>query len=114
MDNENLKQFNIQEGTIEFLVKENKLTWNDNKPTVLFNISVNSLGSLFMIKDDDNKLKFFHVILGKGRTDVEIDVSNLSVEKPHHIVATWSVTKKEVCLYIDGELKAKTEIKYSL
>jgi hypothetical protein len=113
MDNENSKQLDIQEGTIEILVKENKLIWNDNKSTILFNIPVNKTGSLFMVKDGDNKLKFFHVILEKGRTDVETDVSKLPTEKPHHIVATWSVTKKEVCLYIDGELKTKTEIKYS-
>ncbi|MDI6591729.1 MAG: hypothetical protein QME61_02200 [Patescibacteria group bacterium] len=41
-----------------------------------------------MIKDEDNKLKFFHVILGKDRTDVEVDVSNLALDKPHHIAVT--------------------------
>jgi len=104
-------QVNLQEGTIEFWVKENKLIWDDGKANVLFNIS-KSDGSLFMVKDSDNRLKFFHVILGKGRTDVEVDVSELSTNKPYYIVATWSVSKKEIALYIDGELKAKSEIQY--
>lgn len=78
-----------------FWVREDKVQWNDNKPTVLFNISVNDTGSLFMIKDDDNKLKFFHLIIGKGKTDLETDVSNLSLNKAHHITATWSINKKK-------------------
>jgi len=53
------------------------------------------------------------VLLGKGRTDVEVDVSNLSSNEPHHIAATWSITKKEIALYIDGGKKiAKSDIKY--
>lgn len=108
------KQIDIREGTIEFWVREDKIQWNDNESTVLFNVPVNNVGSLFIVKDSDNKLKFFHVILEKGRTDVETDVSNLSTNKPHYIAVTWSVSKKEVCFYIDGELKAKSEIKYSV
>ena len=113
MNSENSKQLDIREGTIDFWIRENKIQWNDNKSTVLFNIPVNNVGNLFMIKDSDNKLKFFHIVSGKGKTDVEADVSNLSPEKSHYIAVTWSVTKKEICLYIDGELKAKTKIKYS-
>ena len=113
MDNEKLKQLNMQEGTIEFLIKENKLIWNDGKTNVLFNIS-KSDGSLFMVKDSDNRLKFFHVILGKGRTDVEVDVSELPIDKPIILQLLGAQTKKEICLYIDGELKEKSEIKYSL
>lgn len=108
------RQLDIREGTIEFWAKKDKVQWNDNKSNVLFNIPVNNTGRLFMIKDDDNWLKFSHLILGKGRTDAEIDVSNLSLNDPHHIAVTWSVSKKEICLYLDGELKAKSEIKYSL
>ena len=104
-------QVNLQEGTIEFWVKENKLIWNDVRANVLFNISKGD-GSLFMVKDSDNRLKLFHVILGKGRTDVEVDVAELSINKSHYIVATWSTEKKEVALYVDGELKAKSEIQY--
>ena len=115
MNEEQIKntRIDIKEGTIEFWIRENKICWNDSKATVLFNIPVNNVGNLFMVKDDDNKLKFFHFIVGKGRTGVEVDVSGLSTDKPHYIAVTWSVTKKEICLYIDGELKAKAEIKYS-
>jgi len=109
--NQENQKMNLQEGTIEFWVKENKLIWNDGKANVLFKIS-KSDGSLFMVKDSDNKLKFFHVVLGKGRTDVETDVSELSINKPHYIAVTWSVKRKEIALYIDGELKAKSGIQY--
>ncbi len=104
-------QVNMKEGIIEFWVKEKKLIWNDGVAQVLFNIS-KSDGSVFLIKDDDNKLKFFHVILGKGRTDAEIDVSNLSTDESHHVVATWSTEKKEIALYLDGKLRVKTKIQY--
>lgn len=107
------KKIDIREGTIDFWVKEDKVVWNDNKETVLFNIPVNKTGSIFLIKDDDNKLKFFHVILGKGRTDVELDVSNLSLDKPHHIAVNWSLKEKKITLFVDGgELKAETPISY--
>ena len=107
------KELDIREGTMEFWVREDKVQWNDNKSTVLFNITVNNTGSLFMIKDDDNKLKFFHLIIGKGKTNLDVDVSNLSLNEPHHITVVWSVSKKEVGLYIDGKLKDKKEIDYS-
>jgi len=108
-----VEKIDIREGTIEFWVRENKIIWNDNKETVLLNTLVNNVGSLFMVKDDDNKLKFFHVILGKGRTDVEVDVSNLALDKPHHIAVTWSLKERKVALYVDGgELKAEKPISY--
>ena len=116
MDREQVKteQLDLREGTIEFWVREDKIRWNDNHATVLFNIPVNKAGSLFMVKDDDNKLKFFHVILGKGRTDVEVNVSNLALDKPHHIAVTWSLKERKVTLYVDGgELKAEQSITYT-
>jgi hypothetical protein len=107
-----MQQLDLREGTIEFWVKKDKFQWNDGLIQVLVNIS-NKQGSIFIIKDSDNKLKFFHVLLGKGRTDVEMDVSNLSSDKPHHIAATWTVSKKEIALYIDGgEKTSKSNIKY--
>jgi len=105
-------QLNLEEGTIEFWVKAGKLRWNDGLIQVLINIS-NEQGNIFIVKDSDNKLKFFHVFLGKGRTDVEIDTSDLSSDKDHYIAATWSVNNKQTILYIDGgEKTAKSEIKY--
>lgn len=97
------EQIDIRQGTIEFWVRENKLQWNDNNAIVLFNLSTNNKrGSLFMIKDDDNKLKFFYVMLGQGRADTEVDVSGLSLQEPHHIVATWSLKDRKANLYVDG------------
>ena len=55
--------------------------------------------SIFLVKDSDNKLKFFHVILGKGRTDVETDVSKLSYDEDHYIAVTWSVTTRQISFY---------------
>ena len=112
MNKESQMQLDLREGTIEFWVRKGKLQWNDGLIQVLVNIP-NKQGSLFIVKDSDNKLKFFHVLLGKGRTDVEIDVSNLNGDEPHHIAATWSITKEEIVLYIDGGEKiAKSTIKY--
>jgi hypothetical protein len=116
MNREEIKteKIDIREGTIEFWVREDKVKWSDNQKTVLFNIPVNNVGSLFMVKDDDNKLKFFHVILGKGRTDVEVDVSNLALDKPHHIAVTWSLKERKVILYVDGgELRNEKPITYT-
>ncbi len=109
---DNNQEINIKEGTITFWVKENSIDWDDNQITVFVNYS-NLEGSIFIIKDNDNKLKFFHVILGKGRTDVEIDVSSLSNNERHFIAATWSLEKKEIALYIDGDkLKNFSPINY--
>ena len=103
-------QIDLREGTIEFWVKRGKFRWNDGLIQVLVNIS-NEQGSIYISKDSDNKLKFFHVLLGKGRTDVEVDVSDLSSNEPHHIATTWSISKKEIALYIDGGKKtAKSNI----
>jgi len=103
MDNEQIKkQLDIKEGTITFWVKENKVIWNDGKVYPLFELSEGG-NSIFIIKDSDNKLKFFHVFLGKGRTDVELDVSSLSNTERHFIAATWSLSKKEIALYVDGD-----------
>ena len=110
--NENISKLDLEEGTIEFWVRENKLQWNDGSIQVLVNLS-NKQGSIFIVKDSDNKLKFFHVILGKGRTDVEVDVSELNNNEPHYIVATWSISKKEINLYVDGgKKKATSKINY--
>jgi len=107
------KKIDIREGSITFWVKENTVQWNDNQITVLFNITVNTTGSLFMVKDNDNKLKFFHVFLNYGRTDVETVVSMLDPSKRYCIAGNRSVYKKKICFYIDGELKDKKSIQYN-
>jgi len=97
----NNMKFPYKEGTISFWIPKNFIKYNDNKTHILVNRG-NEKGSIFIVKDNDNKMKFFHVIIGEGRTDVEIDVKNLSTEKKHMITATWNFYKKENKLYIDG------------
>lgn len=110
--NLNFNDLDLSVGTLEFWVRENKLDWDDGKVTVFFNIA-KSNGSLFVIKDSDNKLKCFHVILGKGRTDIESAVSKLDKNKAHQIVITWDInTAKKLSLYIDGVLVKAVDIKY--
>ncbi len=104
--------WNIKEGSIAFWVRNGKLNWSDGLVDALINLS-NSEGSIFLLKDSDNKLKFSHVMLGKGRTDIEKDVSQLNKNVDHHIAITWSLRNKEICLYIDGEIASKTAIPYS-
>ena len=108
------RQIDIREGAMEFWVREDKVAWSDNKKNVLFNIPVNNTGSIFLIKDDDNYLKFSHVLIGKGRTDVKTDVSSFSDKKLYHIAVTWSVKERKVALLVDGELKEEAPISYSV
>ncbi|MCX6784263.1 MAG: hypothetical protein NT141_04365 [candidate division WWE3 bacterium] len=107
----NLNQSSILEGTIEFWISENKVDFQSNEAIQL--LQVNPLGgSILIIKDVDRKIKVFHVYIGKGRTDVECDVSTLDKSKKHMIAFTWSVGNKELKLYIDGELKSTATITY--
>jgi hypothetical protein len=86
----NNQKLDIKEGTICFWINEGKIQFNDNKTIPLFQQDLLN-GSIFVVKDDDNKLKFFHVCLGKGRTDVEHDVSLLDPNEKHMVAATWSI-----------------------
>jgi hypothetical protein len=93
-------QINLNEGTIEFRIDKGKLLWNDGLMQLLVNI-LKREGSILIFKDSSNKLKFMHILQGKGN-QVEIDTSDLRSDMPHQIAATWSVSKKQICLYIDG------------
>lgn len=104
-------KFNIEEGSVTFWIEANKIKYDDGKSTILLNES-NKDGSIFIVKDGDNKLKFFHVYYGFGRTDVEIDASHLSSKEKHFIAVTWNVAKKEINLYVDNKVSSKSEIKY--
>lgn len=107
----NSDKTSILEGTIEFWVGMNKVDYSNNEAVPLFQI--NPLGgSIFIVKDSDNKIKFFHVFLGKGRTDVECNVSKLDKNKKHHFIFTWSIKNKELKIYIDGEHKKTAKINY--
>ena len=52
-----------------------------------------------------NKIKIFHVILDKGRTDIEFDVTKLSSNEKHMIAISWSLKSKELKFYLDGVQK---------
>ncbi len=105
------QKLDIKEGTISFWINEGKVQFNGSQAIPLIQLSPSN-GSIFIVKDSDNRLKFFHAYLGKGRTDVEHDVSLLDPNQRHMIAATWSLKNKEIIMYIDGQQVAKTEIKY--
>ena len=101
------QKIDLNKGSINFWIPNNLFEYDDNQAYKLVNYS-NSKGSVFIVKDDDNRLKFFHVITNKGRTDVEVDVSDLSAKERHMVTATWSIANKEISLYIDGDKKSAT------
>ena len=105
------KQIDIEVGTISFWIKENQISFSDNQLYPLIDVS-DTKGSIFILKDTDNKIKFFYVYLGKGRTDVEWDCSKLKNDKKHMVAATWSQKDREVKLYIDGQLVKTSKIEY--
>lgn len=105
------REMDIKEGTISFWINEDKVQFNDGQAIPLMQHSPSN-GSIFIVKDGDNKIKFFHVYLGKGRTDVEHDVTSLDPKQRHMIAVTWSLKNKEIIMYIDGQQVEKTEIKY--
>jgi hypothetical protein len=107
MNDKNI-QINIAEGSITFWTKENQVDWSSSDVIILFEKSFNG-NSILILKDADSKLKFFHVFLGKGRTDVALDVKELNQSERHFIAVTWSTTAKEIALYVDGGKLAKTQ-----
>lgn len=90
---------NIESGTINFWIKENTIIFNDDKINEIFNLNPIG-GSIFMVKDSDNKFKIMYVVLGKGRIDLEYNVSSLDINKRHMISITWDINKSLV-LYVD-------------
>jgi len=104
------KKINLDEGTIAFWIDANKVNFNDNKFTPLMNQDTEK-GSIFILKDADNKIKFFYVYLGQGRTDIEWDCSNLDSSIRHMIAVTWSQSNKQIQLFVDGKLKDTSKIK---
>ena len=104
-------KIDIEKGTISFWIKENQIKFDNNQLLSFININ-KPKGSIFILKDADNKIKFFYVYLEKGRTDIEWDCSHLVSNKKHMIATTWSQENKEINLYIDGQLVETTKIKY--
>jgi len=111
MRSQDIQKTDIHEGSITFWILPGKIKFNDNEIAPLFQLNPPQ-GSLFILKDSDNKLKFFHVYVGKGRTDVEHDVSALDPNVKHMIAVTWSVKNRETILYVDGERVARSQMPY--
>ena len=105
------QKLDIGEGTITFWITAGEIQFNDGRTIPRVESNARD-GSVSAIKDSDNKLKFSHVYLGKGRTDVAYDVSSLDPSQNHMVSATWSIESKEVILYIDGKQVAEAKIKY--
>lgn len=107
----NPNKIDIEKGSISFWIEANKIKFADNELYPFVDIN-NPKGAIFIIKDADNKIKFFYVYLGKGRTDIEWDCSKLEDDKKHMIATTWSQEDKEIKLYVDGELKETSKMEY--
>lgn len=107
----NQENLNMQEGSINFWIAANKVNFNDGNMVPLFQTNTKD-GSIFILKDSDNCIKIFHIYIGKGRTDIVYDVSQLDSDNKHMITTTWSLSNKELCLYIDGNFMIKEAINY--
>ena len=105
-------KLDINEGTISFWVQPGTVAFNDGKTKPLVQLNPAG-GSIFMVKDNDNKLKFFHVCIGKGRTDVEYDISSLDLSTKHMFAVTWSLKNAKIVMYIDGKPVSEVAINYS-
>lgn len=109
----NENQLSIDEGSINFWLKAGSIDFQEEgKFLPLFQNTDSQGNSIFILRDSDKKIKMFHVKMGKGRTDIEYNVSELSNSKDHMFTFTWSVDKKEIRIYIDGVLAGRSEIKY--
>jgi hypothetical protein len=97
------KELTIQQGSVSFWIKEKAVNFSDGKITRFFEVNPDG-GSILCVKDSDNKLKVLFVVLGKGRVDIEHDVSGLDIEKRHMVVFTWSLESRELKLYLDGKI----------
>lgn len=105
------KDLNINEGSINFWINENTLSFNDGVSTRILNFDPKG-GSILCIKDADNKLKFFFVVLGEGRVDIEFNVENVDETKKHMVTFTWSLEEKELNLYFDGKKEVTEKIPF--
>ncbi len=107
----NSNNLTIQEGTLSFWIKEDSIVFNDSKSTRIFQVDPDG-GSILCVKDNDNKLKVFFVVIGKGRIDTEYNVSEIKSDKRHMVVFSWSLKQKELNLYFDGKLVAQNSINF--
>ena len=92
---------NISEGTISFWTSENTISEID-EVVPLMSVTPDG-GSIFIVKDGDNKLKVFYVISGRGKVELDYDLSKINTHIKHMISLTWNLKNKEIVLYLDGK-----------
>ena len=108
MDNQD---FNIKEGSIAFWIVAGKVQFSNSRRVCLYKVNLQD-GSISIVKDSDNKLRFSHVYFGKGHTAAEYDVSSLDPKQNHMVAVTWSLKNKEIIMYIDGKQVTKAQTEY--
>lgn len=102
----------IREGSINIWIEANEVDFSNNKAIPIIKLNSHN-GNILIVKDSDNKLKFFHIFLDKGKTYVECDISNLDPDIRHSITGAWSIKNREIAIYIDGNKINKADIKYA-
>lgn len=105
-------KFDIREGTVSFWTRPNQITFSDESVVPLVNLN-STEGSILILKDSDSRIKFFHVYLGKGRTDAEVAVNELDSSAKHMFVFTWSVEEGQIKIYVDGKPRIESKIEYA-
>ena len=108
----NKEELRINEGSINFWIKENSLNFSDNKSVIIFTIDPEG-GSILCIKDIDNKIKFYFVVNGKGREDLEFDISQQNQNIKHMVTFTWNLKNKQLNLFFDGVNMFKKNINFN-
>ena len=100
----------IRQWTIAFWIKENSISYNDNKDTLLFTVNP-EWWSILMDKDENNNLHVAFVVLWSWRIDLFYDVSNLESKIAHMVAFTWNVDCK-ISLYIDWQLVKQRDVTF--
>lgn len=112
MNNLDNSQLNIEEGTISFWIEKNPEFWSNNQRESL--VSANDSGNgISIFKDDDNQLKFIHVLLKKGPNELVFnELDKLTKSKRHMFAFTWNVKVSLMQFYIDGVLVREKKMSY--
>ncbi len=106
----NLNSINFNEGTVSFRIPKGSLNYKDNKFFYLINYE-GSGGILKIYKDIDNGIKVYYAYKRKGYGSLNTKADELDDEHEHLIDLTWSLNKREIILYIDGEKRDSCKIK---
>lgn len=101
--------FNLNKGTIEFWVKENKLDWDNDKSISLLEVSREG-GKIVVVKDKKNIMRAIYQ-KGEEKSETSVDVSDLSKQERHQVVFTWNRENNEINLFLDGKKVDQNNIK---